>query len=960
VVISMEKRKYYAFISYCHRDARKAKRLYRRMQRFRVPPKLIKDQRRERKVELPRRLTPIFIDDEEMMGTSVKQGMQRGLSQSRFLVVVCSPNSAKSTYVDYEADYFVRDGREDHIIPYIIEGRPCSNDPDSECYPPTIRKKDKLGADEQQLKEDALLRVIATMLNVDMGVLSQKEKQRKIRRILCLGAAVILFLAALLVYTRMMNQRIVDQHQLMLASESKRLTTSAVNEDIDMDLSILLARQACDYLPEAQVETSDSLTALRSALAQKTISETRDFLIPIHTLTFDSTDIEIGRSFAGGKMLACRAGERTCLYDLVSGERVFKYDSRHVFFSPDASWCVVTELDGDKCVATGLDVPSGEVLFQTDQRDVPGKWSGLVDVVVFEDGGATAYIVSGVGPDKAPVDAVTVDGVVTRYGFGVIPDKVRQVYAALSPDVTWYDMALTSACYTEPYAVRPEDDPLRDDLAARGYTVEGAQLYPAQDLRLYQCRSEQEARSETLLFDREGRPCGIIPGSACYDAENGCIYAKHNETVRIYHTQPDNRRFKESQTPIRLTGISRDGSRGLFLYQAGDTAEGFTASHEISQQVQVCSLEDGRVLFDGALHVHVSQIETILCQIDVDMNGLLYLDPAGEFHLHDISAGRDRCAWPAESIDAVSAMCFSEDAGLIAIALIPEDGMADESQDRYQIELRDIDTGALLSTCDITQPLDVGYQGTEITTVRLLNGKLLVGTTTKSCLFDVSGNAVDVSSCLSFDSMQGNCADPLSALLTDDGLLFFTSVDLKDDSEQCLRAIYDIGRGAPVEDIPPRVARFAYDAGTGTLACQAYASDDTLSPGVRIYRRQADGSFLNTGEILSGRPDMALRGGRNALDGDCIMLENDACCEIYRLEDGMRMLWLSDTGFALRNGRLYDMQPGRSLGTTCDYQLDYAHARALSERMLETGAGARDFTRAEMERYYIVSMEERP
>ena len=958
MVISMEGRKYSAFISYCHRDARKAKRLYRRMQRFRVPSKLIKDQRCERKVELPRRLAPIFIDDEEMMGTSVKQGMQRGLSQSQFLVVVCSPNSAKSSYVDYEANYFVRDGREDHIIPYIIEGSPCSNDPDSACYPPTIRKKDKLGADEQQLKEDALLRVIATMLNVDMGVLSQKEKQRKIRRILCLGAAVILFLAALLVYTRMMNQRIVDQHQLMLASESKRLTTSVVNEDIDMDLSILLARQACDYLPEAQVETSDSLTALRSALAQKTISEARDFLVPIHTLTFDSTDIEIGCSFAGGHMLACRAGEQTCLYDIASGERVFKYDSQHVFFSPDASWCVVTELDGDKCVATGLDVPSGEVLFQTDQRYVPGKWSGLVDVVVFEDDGSTAYIVSGVEPDKAPVDAVSMDGVVTRYGFGVVPDKVRQVYSALAPGVTWYDMALTSACYTQPYAVRPEDDPLRVDLAARGVTVEGAQFYPAQNLRLYQCRSEQEARSETLLFDREGRPCGAIPGSACYDVENGCIYAKHNETVRIYRTLPDNRRFDKSLTPPRLTGISRDGSRGFFLYQAGDAVERFRASRVISQQVQVCSLEDGHVLFDGALHV--SQMQTILCQIDADMNGLLYLDTAGEFHLRDISAGGDRCAWPAENIDAVSAMCYSEDAGLIAIALVPEDGMPNEPQDRYQIELRDIDTGALLSTCDITQPLDVDYLGMEITTVRLLNGKLLVGTTTKSCLFDVSGNAVDVSSCLSFDSMEGNCADPLSAQLTEDGLLFFTVVDLNDDSEQCLSAIYDIRRGAPVQGIPPRAARFAYDAETGTLVCQAYASDDTLSPEVRIYRRQADGSFLNAGEILSARPDIALCGGQNALDGDCILLENEAGCEIYRLEDGTRMLWLNDTGFALRNGRLYDMQPGRSLGTTCDYQLDYAHARALSERMLDTGAGVRDFTRTEMERYYIVSMEEHP
>ena len=954
MVTSMEGRKYYAFISYCHRDSRKAKRLYRRLQRYRVPPKLIEDQRRERKVELPKRLTPIFIDDEEMTGTSVKQGMQRGLSQSRFLVVVCSPNSAKSTYVDYEADYFVQDGRQENIIPYIIEGRPCSKDPESECYPPTLRVKDRLGADEQQLKEDALLRVIATILDVDMGVLSQKEKQRRIRQILCLGMSVILFLTGLLFYTHIMNQRIVEQHQLMLASEAKRLTTSAMDEDIEMDLSILLARQACDYLPESQVDASDSLTALRSALAQKRISEKRDYLIPIHTLTFDSRDIEIGRSYAEGKKLACRAGERTCLYDIASGECVFTYDSRDVFFSPDASWCVVTQFEGDKCVATGIDVSSGEVLFRTAPRDISGNRSGLLDDVAFEDDSTTAYIVSYSGPEKAPVDGVTRDGVVTKYDVGTVPAKVRQVYDAIPPGAIWYEMALTSACYTAPYAVGQEADPLYDRIA-QDYVVEGAQLYPAQDLRIYQCRLEPEGAGETRLYDQEGRLCGVIPGAACYDTSNGCLYAKNNETVRIYRTSPANRRFDETQTSPLISGISRDGGRGFFLYQTGNTVERFKASRMISQQVQVCSLGDGSVLFDGALHV--SQMQTILCHIDADMNSLLYLDPTGVFHLHDVAMGRDRCAWPAEDIDAVSALCFNEAEGLIVVALISEDNTDAGWIDRYMIELRDIDSGELLTTCDITQQLAEGYLVTAITaitTVRLLNGKLLVGSTVKSCLFDVSDRKVDVGSCTGFE-LFGNSANPLSEPLTPDGLLFFTSGDVYDDSRQCLSGVYDIERGKMVQSFPDAVF-FAYDAEMGTLVC----SDDALASGVRLYQRQDDGSFLNTGEILSARPDMELRGGQNALDKGYVLLENEACCEIYRMEDGERVLRLDDTGFALRNGTLYDMKFNQCPGEICDYQMDYAHARALSERMLETDSGTRDFTGAELERYYIVSTEEHP
>ena len=125
----MEKRKYHAFISYCHRDKPRAKRLYRRLQRYRVPPRLIRDQMRERQITLPGRLTPIFIDDEEMMGTSVRQGMMRGLTQSRFLIVICSPNSAQSPYVDYEVEFFLRDGRGDRIFPISLKAGPARTTP---------------------------------------------------------------------------------------------------------------------------------------------------------------------------------------------------------------------------------------------------------------------------------------------------------------------------------------------------------------------------------------------------------------------------------------------------------------------------------------------------------------------------------------------------------------------------------------------------------------------------------------------------------------------------------------------------------------------------------------------------------------------------------------------------------------------------------------------------------------
>jgi ADP-ribose pyrophosphatase YjhB (NUDIX family) len=72
-------------------------------------------------------------------------------------------------------------------------------------------------------------------------------------------------------------------------------------------------------------------------------------------------------------------------------------------------------------------------------------------------------------------------------------------------------MALTSAWYTQPNALRREEDPLRDALTARGYVVENAQRFEEQGLLLYQCRLPRETREETGLdiIPDSIRPFGV-------------------------------------------------------------------------------------------------------------------------------------------------------------------------------------------------------------------------------------------------------------------------------------------------------------------------------------------------------------------------------------------------------------------------------------------------------------------
>lgn len=219
----MDSYKFFAFISYSHLDKRIARKLYRRLNFYRLPKAMKSNYINNEGHELPDRISPIFIDDEEMASLSVMEGMRAGLERSRFLIVVCSPNSAKSPYVNSEVEYFIKNGRGDYIIPYIISGKPCSGDPATECYPEAMRNPDRLGADVQDLKEDAVLRVIAMMLKVDMGVLAQQEKHRREKTIISVAAVLTTIALAFGFYNNYMRKRIEDENWRYRTSLSNQL-----------------------------------------------------------------------------------------------------------------------------------------------------------------------------------------------------------------------------------------------------------------------------------------------------------------------------------------------------------------------------------------------------------------------------------------------------------------------------------------------------------------------------------------------------------------------------------------------------------------------------------------------------------------------------------------------------------------------------------------------------------------
>ena len=130
----MKDKKFFAFISYQRQDEEYAEWLRKKLEHYRLPSSL-----RKKYASLPKEIRPIFRDALELTGGFLAQEIEQALEQSKFLIVVCSPRSARSPWVNKEVEYFIQSGRTQYIIPYIIDGEPFAQDESNECFPPALR-----------------------------------------------------------------------------------------------------------------------------------------------------------------------------------------------------------------------------------------------------------------------------------------------------------------------------------------------------------------------------------------------------------------------------------------------------------------------------------------------------------------------------------------------------------------------------------------------------------------------------------------------------------------------------------------------------------------------------------------------------------------------------------------------------------------------------------------------------
>ena len=199
---------YRAFISYSHADARWASWLHRRLESYRLPSRLRGGSGAHG--PLPERMSPVFRDRDDLPSAGhLAPQIEAALAASEALVVVCSPDAARSPYVEAEILAFKRLGRGDRIYAFIVSGEPNAGDA-RECFPHALRHDldpgtgaldvvaNPIAADARAGKDGrslALLKLLSGLFGLPLDTLRQREAQRRHRRMAAItGLAVLVML----------------------------------------------------------------------------------------------------------------------------------------------------------------------------------------------------------------------------------------------------------------------------------------------------------------------------------------------------------------------------------------------------------------------------------------------------------------------------------------------------------------------------------------------------------------------------------------------------------------------------------------------------------------------------------------------------------------------------------------------------------------------------------------------
>lgn len=189
---------YAAFISYNCKDLRWGIKLHNKLINYKLSSVLCHKYRYDKKP-----IKKVFFAPYHIQPNKLTEELKSRLRASKNLIVICSPNSAKSDYVGFEIDFFCQLGRQKDIYFFIIDGTPNSNKAD-ECYNPMIKKHGLSGylgvnINEKVYKlaylnrERAYIQLITKILGIQFDEIWQQHKILLIKKMISVFFTLVAF-----------------------------------------------------------------------------------------------------------------------------------------------------------------------------------------------------------------------------------------------------------------------------------------------------------------------------------------------------------------------------------------------------------------------------------------------------------------------------------------------------------------------------------------------------------------------------------------------------------------------------------------------------------------------------------------------------------------------------------------------------------------------------------------------
>jgi tetratricopeptide (TPR) repeat protein len=306
--------RYWAFLSYSHRDAGIAVRLQQALETYRIPRSLM-GHKTPVGEPAPAFLKPIFRDRDDLQASpDLKARVRAALAQSRYLIVICSPDAAHSDWVNDEIIEFKRLHGDQRVLALIVAGEPFASErkdhADEECFPEALRFDDVTPdtslrrADEslpasatvrrraaEPIAADlrpqgdgerlATLKLIAGMLGLGVDGLVRRDATRRNRRMAQVAFAAlagVIVMAGLTVMA--VNARNEAQRQRAQAESLVEFMLTDLEKKLEpvgrLDILDSLGNKALAYYASQKPVTLDATSLSRRSQALRLIGDMRE------------------------------------------------------------------------------------------------------------------------------------------------------------------------------------------------------------------------------------------------------------------------------------------------------------------------------------------------------------------------------------------------------------------------------------------------------------------------------------------------------------------------------------------------------------------------------------------------------------------------------------------------------------------------------------------------------------